>query len=538
MHVRGFFEPGGPKRSISGGNGREYRSSPEFLRILYISKSRLRYGAMKRRSSTREFSATVGLCWLIDEFSLHTSTPAMHSEVPPSEANSTAGGCNESPQQLTRYVPRGWIGHLRFALRHEPIALDVYSALFRVIDKRELTNWIRSRPASTSARRAWYLCELLSGERLDLPDLRRTAYVDLLSSEFQITGSRTRVRRQRIYDNLLGPSSFSPVLRRTENIERLLKLDLPKRADEVAKSCTPSVLVGAIQVLAARFFDRGVNVSGDSNDQIERFVSILMRSSGLQLTNKQALIHLQNAVVGPNDLEHDWRNTDMVPILSADRNGTDVIFAKPGDLENVMNGWLEFVRRVQDGDGSDAMVMAAVAACAFLLIRPFARGNRRMHILLIHHILTTSQAMSAGTLSLSAASLKNNGECVKALERVSMSMATGISSGLDPEEQLYRYFDATPFVEYVLDSINTLVSVDLPKAIRFFMAFGPLFHSLPAAVDFNRAALLVRELLRCGGRSSHIGPNDFDDIPAECLKKIERVVTEALQCGYDPQCVM
>lgn len=93
-------------------------------------------------------------------------------------------------QYPKNYAPKGLFGNLRFALRNEPIALDVYLAIFQAVDTRQLEEWIRSEPTSIFACRAWYLYELLMGKRLDVPDVIPSGYIDLLGPKIHLTGPR------------------------------------------------------------------------------------------------------------------------------------------------------------------------------------------------------------------------------------------------------------------------------------------------------------------------------------------------------------
>ena len=73
------------------------------------------------------------------------------------------------------YAPTDLIGHLRFAMRYEPLHLGVYNAVFKALDHRTLENWVRRERTGVFARRAWYLYELLTEKTLDVPDVPRPA---------------------------------------------------------------------------------------------------------------------------------------------------------------------------------------------------------------------------------------------------------------------------------------------------------------------------------------------------------------------------
>ena len=429
------------------------------------------------RKSNRESSSTVGLCWLIEHFRLSVAIPVTHSQIAPQSVGVVVVGDGAPQLQPRQYLPNGWLSHLRFALLHEPIPLDVYRALLQAVNKGELTEWVRSRPKSTAARRAWYLYELLLGDRLEVPDIHTPTYVDLLSPVLHVTGPTRKIQRHRIYNNLLGCEGFSPLVRRTARLNELLDKNLAKRADALAKSCTPAVLAGTVQSLFVKFLDStGKPDAGLQNEDVERFVSMVMRSDGVEITNEEALLRLHNLVVGPQGTEKGWRTADF-PTKSGSGNDENIsiVFASAADIECLMTCWMEFVREAEEVEISEPLVMAAVAACAFMIIRPFADGNRRMQSVILHHLLSVLRFTSPATLCpVSAVTLKNPCGYVDALEHVSL----GTHKAVD----WYRYFDATACVEYVMASVEDLISVDLPDSIQLFKAFGSAFRSLPETI--------------------------------------------------------
>ncbi|MTH94577.1 hypothetical protein [Roseibium sp. RKSG952] len=84
------------------------------------------------------------------------------------------------------YAPEDTLaGNLKFSLRYEPSDLGVLSALFKVIDHRELENWIRSEPNGVYSRRAWFLYEWLTEKTLDIPDIGAVTYVNALDEKIR-----------------------------------------------------------------------------------------------------------------------------------------------------------------------------------------------------------------------------------------------------------------------------------------------------------------------------------------------------------------
>src|ERR1039457_5272315 len=131
-------------------------------------------------SSARPLPMTIGLCHLIEELKLQVPLPAARSQIVAGARKTIAADGKVLEQYPKNYAPKGLFGNLRFALRYEPIALDVYLAIFQALDTLQLEEWIRSEPTSIFARRAWYLYELLKGKQLDIPGVIPSGYIDLL----------------------------------------------------------------------------------------------------------------------------------------------------------------------------------------------------------------------------------------------------------------------------------------------------------------------------------------------------------------------
>src|ERR1700688_1060960 len=123
----------------------------------------------------------IGLHKLIDTFSLPVSYPAVRSEVVRGARRTRITDGAVLEQYPPTYAPTDVFGHLRFAMRYEPIDLTVLAALFQVVERTVFEAWIKTEPVGKYARRAWYLYELLTGQVLDIPDVPPTANVMLLN---------------------------------------------------------------------------------------------------------------------------------------------------------------------------------------------------------------------------------------------------------------------------------------------------------------------------------------------------------------------
>ena len=95
------------------------------------------------------------------------------------------------------------------------------------------------------ARKIWYLYELLTGQRLDLPDVAPTGYVDLLNPKLQYVGQKKRIQRQRLNDNLLGHREYCPLIRRTVALDEWAAQNLQGETQQLVAQTDPLLLARA-----------------------------------------------------------------------------------------------------------------------------------------------------------------------------------------------------------------------------------------------------------------------------------------------------
>src|ERR1017187_6874890 len=287
-------------------------------------------------NSTRRLPISMGLCRLVEDLQLQVPQPATRSEIVAGARKTIVADGKILEQYPKNYAPQGLFGNLRFALRYEPIALDVYLAIFQALDTLQLEEWIRCEPTSIFARRAWYLYELLKGKQLDIPGVIPSGYIDLLDPKTHLTGPRRLVRRQRINDNLLGSGAYSPLVRRTGALTAYMEKGLAQEASAIVKSCDPAILARAVHYLFTKETKSSFAIEGEapSRDRTERFVAALMKASGFDATNKDAFVELQNAIVDPRYAQNSWRTTQNFVSQTLPDYSEDVHFVcpKPEDV--------------------------------------------------------------------------------------------------------------------------------------------------------------------------------------------------------------
>src|SRR6266852_8767866 len=132
-----------------------------------------------------------------------------------------------------RYWPGENFGdHLSFALRNENLDMLLLKRIFDAVDAKVVEAFVKATPTGIRSRRAWFLYELMTGRKLDVPDDPGVPAVDVLDPAAYFTGKPRLSKRHRVRDNLLGSGRFCPIIRRTNTLEQILNLDLAAKARE------------------------------------------------------------------------------------------------------------------------------------------------------------------------------------------------------------------------------------------------------------------------------------------------------------------
>lgn len=445
------------------------------------------------------------------------------------------------------YAPKSkeeWVGHLKFALRYEPSDLGVLDAAFRALGRRAVEEWVRSEPLSAFARRAWYLFELLlAGETLDVPDVAPTGYVDLLDPELHFTAEPVRARRQRVNDNLPGSRGYCPMLRRTETLRTYMASGLADEARALIEGCDPGVLARAVNYLYTKETKSSFAIEGEapSPERSQRFVDALAGAAAFDPMAPSAFVQLQNVIVDARYRESGWRTVqNFVGQTRSDfTEHVHFVCPKPEDVEPLMQGWMTAVRRLRS-PAIDPVCAAAAASFGFVFIHPFEDGNGRIHRFLIHHMLA-QMGFTPGEILLpvSAVIVRDRRAYDRVLSSYSSSIAPFIKYEFDADGRLgvgnqtatlYRFWDATPFAEYLFTQVEQAIRRDLREEIGFLQVFDESVRRVAAIVDMpdRRASLLTRLIVQNNGTLSQTKRGHFAEITASELAAIEDAVRTAM----------
>lgn len=447
------------------------------------------------------------------------------------------------------YLPAYWPGdtlgdHLEFALKYDGTNLAILSSLFHVIDPTEFTVYVQSKLTGKYARRLWFLYEFLTGKRLDLDDVKRGNYVDLVDPDKCFTTDQVRqVRRQRIRDNLLGDSRFCPTIRRTDTLLQFEAADLPRRCQQVMAAYSPELLKRALSYLYTKETKSSFEIehvkAGPA--RTERFILLLQLAAHEDFCDKPHLIDLQNRIVDPRFRDTDYRTNQNYVGQTVSWQQERIHFAcpKPEDLLGLMDGLIASHQRMDECRVAP-IVHATVIAYGFVFLHPFEDGNGRIHRFLIHNILARREFTPQGIMfPVSAAMLKNPAKYDASLEAFSRDLMPLVDYSLDEEGRMtvhnetadwYRFIDMTPQVEALFGFIERTINTELVEELAFLENYDRTKQAIQTLVDMpdRQIDLFIRFCLQNNGKlSSRKRASHFPLLADNEIEQMEAVVRSA-----------
>jgi Fic family protein len=437
------------------------------------------------------------------------------------------------------------ISDLKFAMRNEPFDLCLLSAAMRALPQTELVAWIASEQTSVFARRAWFLFEFLTGEKLPLPVGPTVKYAPLLDEKFHVAGAfQWKDSRTHILVNLLGVQRFCPIVRRTPKINGLSLESLLEEIALVTRAFSPELLRRAADFLYSKETRSSFEIEREaiSENKGARFVAVLRTAGEFGSITPDVLLKIQSIIIGDEKrAARGWR-AEQNYIGETQRGfqeNVHCIFPRPEDVPLLMDG-LEAMDINLDAFRIDPIVTAAILAFSFVFIHPFDDGNGRIHRFLIHHALVRHGVTPAGGIfPVSAAMLRDPGSYDRALEAFSSRIMPFIEWRIDEDGvvtvqndtlDLYRFFDATAQVEYLADVILETVRVDLRQELEYLQRFDRIYPMIDERLDGvprNKVNLLISLCLQNNGRLAKGKRRHFPMLSDEDVADVERLIAEA-----------
>lgn len=449
------------------------------------------------------------------------------------------------------------IDHLLFALKHEGVFLPVLDAYIEQVARQpledELSARISAQPTSQYARILWFLYEWLTDRRLPLADLDAGNYVPVLAPSSYFTGEARRVRRQRVFDNLLGSRTFCPVVRRTDELDGRSPAALREAMTKIIDRYDESVLSRALSFLYTKetLSSFAIERETPSPDRAHKFVGLLGRLNDVGPLDEQMLASLQAAIVDPRFAEPGYRSVQnyVGESLSLLRQRVHYVPPRPDALRELMAGWQESsAKLLSETSPVDPVIAAACVAYGFVYLHPFVDGNGRLHRFLVHHVLAHRKLTPAGFIvPVSAIMLSRRQEYDASLESFSRPLlgngpgapeAGTLDYTLDEEGSLtvthdsrrhYRFIDMTVPATFLYRWLADAIEQELASELDFLVGLDRTRLAMRGVVDLpdRMVDLFVKLVLQNGGHISQIKrDSQFHRLTDEEISRLEAIVAE------------
>ncbi len=397
-----------------------------------------------------------------------------------------------------KYWPGDKVGdHLEFALKYDGVNLSILKQIFETVPQTEITNYINSKPTGKYARRIWFYYEFLTEQQLPVENITQGNYVEALDTKLYYTiKSGRKSKRHRIVDNLLGPKMFCPVVRKTEQLQKMDSTYLRERCVNIVAAYPPELLRRALIYLYNKETKSSFEIENvkPNASRVEKFISLLELAEKEDFCRKESLIDLQNRIVDPRFKDNDYRtNQNYVgQTISYQKEVIHFICPKPEDLPDLMNGLMEAHHQMKEGR-IDPVIHATAIAYGFVFMHPFEDGNGRIHRFLIHNILSICGMVPPGLMfPVSATMLKNPLDYNASLEAFSKPLLQLIEYALDEAGNMtvdnntahwYQYMDITAQAEALFGFISKTIEEELVEELSFLANYDKTKKEIQDIVD-------------------------------------------------------
>lgn len=445
-------------------------------------------------------------------------------------------------------------GHLKYldepffqmhsAIKYQGIRLHFFSAIFKKIDVSSLTNFISEQPNSQYNRVLWFLYEWLTGQKLNLPNLKSGNYIRLLDDNYYYTLKEgVRDARTRIVNNLLGTPKFCPTIRKTKEILELAKVDVYKTAyskmQAIGDYLSVDLIGRSVNYLYTKETKSSTEIEKEQPDKqrMQRFLNAI-KNVGLYELSKSSLIKVQNQIVADTAKALDYRTSEIYVGTTIRRFGfhdEDVHYvgAKQKQVESMMDGLFKLHDNLMLDGTTPPLMHATLISFGKVYIHPFEDGNGRLHRYLIHDVMKQREPKHRFIIPISAAILKNTKRYDEVLEVVSRPIMAMLDYEFDSQNKLivkndidymYRYPDYTEHVKFIYEMMNAAISDELIKEVCLLVVFDGLKKLVNKNVDLpnQKIDLLLSILISNQGKVSKRKRELFEkDLPESLIEELE-----------------
>lgn len=395
--------------------------------------------------------------------------------------------------------------HMILAIKYQGIRLHYFAAVFKHVDTAELASFIKSKPTSIYNRVIWYLYEWLTGEQLDVEDVKSGNYIQLLDDRFYYTikvGDRDK--RTRVINNAIGTREFCPTIRKTPEVREIEKIDVYATAyaemQHIGADLKADVIGRSINYLYTKESKSSTEIEKETptKQKMKRFLNTIKNAGLFELT-KQKLLDIQNQIVEEDKRSDDYRKDEIYVGTTIQRLGgmdEDVHYIAPlaKHVPSMMDGLFSTHERLMLDANLPSLMHATVISFGEVYIHPLVDGNGRTHRYLIHDVMKQREPSHEFIIPISAAILKNSQEYDRVLETISRPIMSMLDYELDSEndnqaiihndiDYMYRYPDYTEHVVFVYSMMDAAISTELVEEMCLLLVFDKIKRAINARSD-------------------------------------------------------
>jgi hypothetical protein len=437
------------------------------------------------------------------------------------------------------------LDHLLFALKHEGVNMQILAQTLKRIEPADLLAAVRSAPGGIYIRKACYLWELFTEGKLeDLPTITGAA-TDLFEPKRYVTGASRRNARWRVNFNGIGTPHYCATVERTEQVEAGLAEDLLNRVNEFLGSLNAGILDRTLQwaYLSETQDSFAIEREAPSEDKAHSFVRLLQQAHDRRPLTEDYLAELQSATISnPFDKAYAFRGEQNWLGSSGSGAAGVTYIPPPPDLARELMG--ELMAFANDaGKEVDPLVAASVISFGFVFLHPFMDGNGRLSRFLFHQTLCQSGQLADGlVLPVSVAIKKHEADYLRALQdysqqarqrwRVMWLDAEKYEFKFTADDAIYRYWDATPAVEFGLRMAREALDFVLKQEIEFIDRYDRIWKVVNERFDVRNSDLsqLIVMCLKNNNIMSKKRRDKFAPrVPESVFNLIETLAQEAAQ---------
>ena len=436
------------------------------------------------------------------------------------------------------------LDHVLFALKHEGVNLQVLSEALPRLPAEELLAEIERTPNGGYIRMACFLWESFTGKVLEGAPSVRGGVVNLFDPERYVTGPEQRNARWRVNFNGLGSIHYCPTVERTSSIEQAMRSDVLGRTNAFLKSLGKTILDRTLSwaYLHETQSSYAIEREAPGEEKSRAFIALLHQAHSKRTLDEAYLVELQNATVtNPFDKAAAFRHEQNW--LGGPGRGAAAVTYLPPPPGLVPDLMAEIMRFANCSAGSvDPLVAASVTSFGFVFAHPFGDGNGRLSRFLFHHALCQSGQLPNGlVLPVSVAMKKHEAEYLDALQSFSKPArecwtvrwidTVKYDFNFNGADSIYRYWNATPCVEFGFKMAELALDVELRNETQFLARYDAIIREVNAQADIRGSDLstLVLGAIDNDGVVSKRRRDQFQyTVPEKTFDIIEKAVRNSL----------